>query len=162
MVKLAKVFSRKVIAEILCLSEKRVKQLTDEGVLIEITKGHYSLKDSVQSYIKYLQNMISDRDYGSDYNIEKAKLTKVKREKEEMQLKIINGEVHKSEDIERVIGNMLIAFKSKMLTVSQKVVPKLLNTNDKNETTNILNNEILEALSELIEYDKELFNSKEA
>lgn len=154
-----KCYKRSIIANILGISEKRVKQLTSEGVLNEVVQGHYGLTESVQAYIKYLQNQIADKDYTSDYNTEKAKLTKAKREKEEAELSIMRGDLHKSSDIELVLGKMLVSFKAKMLVIPQKTVPKIINSNDKNEIIKILNDEINEALQELSECDSELFRN---
>ncbi len=149
---MARVFKRKIIADLLNLSEKRVKQLTDEGILTEIKKDHYGLKDSVQCYVKYLQNMISDRDYSSDYNVEKTRLTKAKREKEEMELALKSGALHKAEDITFTVSNMLIAFKSKMLSIPSKLAPKVAKEKDINTINALLTDEINEALNELSEY----------
>ncbi len=152
-------FTKSIIANMLCISEKRVKQLTDEGVLNEVVPGHYKMTESVQSYIKYLQNQIADKDYTSDYNTEKAKLTKAKRENEERKLSVMKNELHKSTDIEFIISKMLIAFKSKMLVVPQKTLPKIYNNKDKNEILSVLKSEIIEALEELSDYDN-LFEEK--
>ncbi len=151
-------FTKSIIANMLCISEKRAKQLTDEGVLNEVVPGHYKMTESVQSYIKYLQNQVSDKDYTSDYNTEKAKLTKAKREKEEAELSLMKNQLHKADDIEFVMGKMLISFKSKMLVIPQKALPKIYNNSDKNEILAILKKEIVEALDELSEYDENLFN----
>ncbi len=150
---MANAYKRSIIANTLGISEKRVKQLTDEKVLKEISPGHYGLIDSVQAYIKYLQNQIADKDYTSDYNTEKAKLTKAKREKEEVELAVMKNELHKTSDIEFVFGKMLVAFKSKMLVVPQKALPKIYNNSDKNEILTVLKSEIVEALDELADLD---------
>lgn len=157
---MAKVYKRAIISETLCISEKRVKQLTEQGVLKEEINGHYSLMDSVQNYIKYLQNQISDRNYTSDYNTEKAMLTKAKREKEEAELLLLKGDLHKSEDIEFVLGNMLIAFKAKLLTLPHKAVSQITEHSSKNDIIEILTNEVLATLTELSEYGDELFNKE--
>ena len=71
------VYTRKVISQLLNISEKRVKQLTGEGVIDEFSPGFYKMVPAVQGYIKYLQRQVSDDDPASNYNAEKARLTRV-------------------------------------------------------------------------------------
>ena len=158
------VFTRSVIAELLNLSEKRIRQLTADGVIEEHSKGYYALVPTVQGYIKYLQRQISDDDSGSDYNTEKAKLTKAKRENAELDLKIRTGELHKSENIEFVMINMLIAFKAKLMAMPYKIladinaIPDGKNRND--AIIEIIKGAVLETLTELSGYDPDMFSDE--
>lgn len=151
-----KLYNVKIVAAMLNLSEKRVKQLTAQGVLTEVTKGHYDIKDSMQEYIKYLQNLVADDDVTSDYNTEKAKLTKAKRENEELELMIKKGNLHKSEDIELVVSTMLVAFRSKLLALPTFVASKVAGEDNESVVIEIINTEIYNVLKELQNYD-ELF-----
>lgn len=47
-------YTSKVIAQWLCLTERRVRQLRDEGVIVEARPGLYELQPTVARYIKYL------------------------------------------------------------------------------------------------------------
>lgn len=47
-------YTSKVIARWLCLTERRVRQLRDEGVIVEARPGLYELQPTVARYIKYL------------------------------------------------------------------------------------------------------------
>ncbi len=152
---------RSIVAEMLGLTEKRVKQLTDEGVLKEVVSGHYKLAESIQAYITYLQNKLSDRDETSDYNTEKAKLTKAKREKEEAELALMRGELHRSADVEFVVGTMIVSFRAKMLTVPNKALPEIKAAADDNEILSILKHYITDALLELSEFDIHKYDDEE-
>lgn len=150
-----KLYTRKLIAEILCLSEKRVKQLTEDGVINEFSHGHYKLLPAIQGYIKYLQSQVLDG--GADYNSEKANLTRLKREDAELDLQIKRGELHRVADVEFIIANMLVAFRSKLQTLPYKVLPQVLSVpdgeNKADYIANVLKNEVSEALTELSNYD---------
>jgi phage terminase Nu1 subunit (DNA packaging protein) len=156
-------YSRRVIAELLCRSEKRIKQLTDDGILEECAAGHYRLVPTVQAFIKYLDGLITDEDQASSYNTEKARLTKVKREDAELNLRVKKNELHRASDVEFIMTNMLVAFKSKLEVLPYKVLPSLINIPDGPEkaktVTNILKDAISEALNELAGYDPEAFDS---
>ena len=47
-------YTSKVIAQWLCLTERRVRQLRDEGVIVEARPGLYELQPTVARYIKYI------------------------------------------------------------------------------------------------------------
>ena len=48
-----KLYTTKIVAQYLDLSERRVRQLRDEGVLEEKAPGLYDLRSSVRRYINY-------------------------------------------------------------------------------------------------------------
>ncbi len=150
---------RSIIAEMLGLTEKRVKQLTEEGVLKEVANGHYKLAESIQAYIGYLQNKLSDRDETSDYNTEKAKLTKAKREKEEAELALMKGELHNASDVEFVVSTMLVSFRAKMLTVPNKSLAEIRNAKNDKEILKIIKKHVVEALDELSEFDVDKYKN---
>ena len=45
-----------VIAKLLDLSERRVQQLSREGVIPKATRGQYDLVGSVRGYVRYLRS----------------------------------------------------------------------------------------------------------
>jgi len=109
-----KIYTRKIIAQVLNLSEKRVKQLTEDGIIEEYSDGHYKLLAAVQGYIKYLQSQVSGEGQATDLNQEKAQLTRIKREDAELELQLKRNELHRSSDVEFIMTNMIIAFKAKL------------------------------------------------
>ena len=154
-----KIYTRKAIAQLLGLSEKRIKQLTEDGTIKEFSHGHYRLWPTVKSYISYLQNAGGSL----DYNAEKANLTRVKREEAELSLSLRRGELHRAEDVEFILTNMLIAFKAKLEALPHKILPLLINAMEHNNAPNevliILRKAIEEAVDELRDYAPDLFNS---
>lgn len=154
-----KVYTRKVIAQILGIPERSVRRLTDDGVIEEFSHGHYKLVATVQGYTDYLRSQLGG---GDDYNVERAKLTKAKREDAEMDIQLKRNELHRSADVEFIMTNMLIAFKAKMETMPYKVLPLLLGVPEgDNKTiriTEILKTAVDEALDELSEYSPLMFD----
>lgn len=66
-------YTSKVVAQHLNLTERRVRQLRDEGVIREKRPGLYDLVDTMTRYIKYI-----GAGSKADLNDERAKLTKEK------------------------------------------------------------------------------------
>ena len=157
-----KIYTRKAVAQLLGLSEKRIKQLTEDGTIKEFSYGHYKLWPTAKAYITYLQNAAGSL----DYNAEKAGLTKVKREDAELSLALRRGELHRAADVEFILTNMLIAFKAKLEALPHKTLPLLINVMEGNsapdEVLVILRKAIEEAVGELRDYAPELFSSDNA
>ena len=151
------IYTRRLIAQVLKITEKRVKQLTDEGVIPEISLGHYKLLPAVQGYIGYLQSQISDDDLASDYNVEKARLTRTKRELAELDLQLERNKLHRADSVEFVLTNMLMALKAKISTLPHKVLPAIMGLPDDDSRAEqilaILKDAATNALEELAEYD---------
>lgn len=115
-----KLCTDKVVADWLALTPKRVKQLRDEGVLIEKKPGLYDLRASVLRYVNYIRT--GNR---ADLNGERALLTKAKREAADMENDVRRGTLHSSEDIEKGIKTMCLNIRSRFLTMPAKLAPKL-------------------------------------
>ena len=154
-----KIYTRKAIAQLLGLSEKRIKQLTEDGTIKEFSHGHYKLWPTAKAYITYLQNAVGSL----DYNAEKASLTKVKREDAELSLSLRRGELHRAVDVEFILTNMLIAFKAKLEALPHKILPVLVSAMNggaaPDEVLVILRKAIEEAVGELRDYAPDLFNA---
>ena len=68
-------YTSKVVAQWLCLTERRVRQLRDEGVIVEARPGLYELQPTVARYITYIGGAGKET-----LTNERMKLTRAKRE----------------------------------------------------------------------------------
>ena len=146
-----KVYTARVVAAFLGLSEKRIKQLKDEGIIEEYATGLFDLREVTQDYIKYLKKGTKSEQI--DLQKEKAQLFRAKREKEEMELRLRKGELHEAADVEQIVGTMLINFKSRLMAIPAKLAPVLAEKNNKAEIFKLIKDATDEALNELAEYD---------
>ncbi len=115
-----KLCTDKVVADWLGLTPNRVKQLRDQGVLIEKSPGLYNLRASVLRYVNYIRT--GNR---ADLNSERALLTKAKREAADMENDVRRGALHSSEDYEKGIKTICLNIRSRFLTMPAKLAPKL-------------------------------------
>lgn len=147
-----KVYDKNAVARHLDLTPKRIKQLTDKGILTEFKPGLYDMEKARVDYIRYLRDRNPDTEENIDYQTERAKLVRAKRQNEEMDLAVKNGELHKAEDIERVMTAMLINFKSRLFAIPAEQAPKLLEKKDADSIAKLLTKEIKKALMELSDF----------
>ena len=82
-----KLYTTKTVAEWLDLTESRVRQLRKDKIITERQPGLYELKTVTHEYINYLRKG-SPTEASVDYNTERAKLVRAKRESQELELSL--------------------------------------------------------------------------
>lgn len=148
-----KVYDAKAISKYLGVSERRVRQLKQDGIINEIRPNLFELKDTVNKYIEYLRKGNPDDTENINYNTERALLVRAKRKNEEYELQLKENELHKTEDIEAVMTNMLANFKTRMMAIPAKLSPILSKKTDKTEIFKLMKENIDEALNELSSFE---------
>lgn len=142
-------YTSKVVAQWICLTERRVRQLRDEGVIQEARPGLYDLQPTVARYIQYLGGAGKE-----NLNEERRKLTAAKREAAEMDNQQRRGELHSTEDFERGFKTMLLNVRSRFLILPAKLAPTLAAGGLKQaEIFDLLKGAIYEALEEMSQYN---------
>lgn len=136
-------YTSKVVAQWLCLTERRVRQLRDEGVIVEARPGLYELQPTVARYITYIGGAGKET-----LTNERMKLTRAKREAAELENELRKGEVHRTEDIERGIKSMFLNIRSRFLALPAKLSPTLA-TMGGNRTG--IFDELKQAIDEILE-----------
>lgn len=147
-----KLYNSSAVARWLDLTERRVRQLRDKGIIKEAMPGYYNLRETIIQYIHFLRG--DNQGNSLNYNDERAKLIKAKRELQEIELKLRKNEVHTSENIELIMSDMLIKFKTRMMAIPAKASPILAKKTDQTEIFKILKQYTDEALAELSDYGK--------
>ena len=136
-------YTSKVVAQWLCLTERRVRQLRDEGVIVEARPGLYEPQPTVARYITYIGGAGKET-----LTNERMKLTRAKREAAELENELRKGEVHRTEDIERGIKSMFLNIRSRFLALPAKLSPTLA-TMGGNQTG--IFDELKQAIDEILE-----------
>lgn len=144
-------------ARILGISVRRLQQLTKEGILVKEDYGKYEIGKVVQAYLAFRISLCeSDDEETLNFKKEKTLLTRAQRKKAEVDLAIVKGELHKAEDVERVMMQMLSIFRNRCLTIPSRASPLLIKKS-LDEIKTILRTEINNALQELSDYDPSMF-----
>lgn len=149
------------------VSDRRIRQLAEEGIVVRAAKGRYKLKDSIMNYILTLKVAMeaagTDSPDGElDLEEEKAIHERVKRHISELKLQVMKGELHRSGDVERVMTDMLVSIRARLLAMPTKLAPLLVARNDVGYIRTAINREVLEALNELKDYSPKDFHGDES
>lgn len=149
-----------VIAKIFGISTRRVEQLKTEGVIQGQGKPtKYDLLPTIQAYIKYL----SDKAYGrekkqTDAQLETAKLEAEKRiktakaEMAELELKELQGKMHRAEDVEAIVTDHVFFLRSMLMAMPGKLAVDLAGTHTAAEQADRVKQEIYYILENLAGY----------
>lgn len=138
-------YTSKVVAQHLNLTERRVRQLRDEGVIREKRPGLYDLVDTMTRYIKYI-----GAGSQADLNDERAKLTKEKRIAAETENRVRKAELLEVGDVEKAYSAMMMNFRSRILALPQKLAPAVVALEgDEQQVQDLIQAELEEALETL-------------
>ena len=157
--------SAAVLGNIFGVTDRRIRQMAEEGIIVRAAKGRYNLVDSLKNYILSLKLAVDSNDSDNpdgelNFEEEKALHERVKRHISEMKLQTMKGELHKADDVRHVMTDMLSSFKTRMMNIPAKVAPGL-EDRDAGYIKERLTSEVTEALNELKDYNPADFYSDE-
>lgn len=154
-----------VLAQILGLTVARVNSLVSDGVLTcEGRPRKYVVKDCVQAYINYVAGRFSPKsDDQKSIDKKKAKaeadLKRAKADQEQLKLKELRGQMHRSEDVEAATNQLVYTIRSMMLALPGRLAVDTAAAKTAAETSNIIEAEVFNMLEELetFEYDPAIY-----
>lgn len=128
----------KTLSDILGVTERTVRNLTERKVLVKNDNDKYELKENIKNYLM-------DTSEG-------AKKTKAQTKMIELKLKVYEDKYHEDEIVRYILSDMLIKFKGKLISTIRKIDNEMENNKSK-KRIDILEKHILGTLTELSKYD---------
>lgn len=144
------------LAAIVGKSSRWIRQLTSENVLKQVDRGKYLLSDAIQAYIEHVSGG-KEADNKPRLIDHKTEHERIKAERAALELAEMRGELHRSEDVEIVMSDMLTAFRQKILAIPTKLSPQLTGIEEINIIKGRLTAALHEAIAELADYNPEMF-----
>lgn len=148
-----RVFSSKKMADILDVTERRIRQLRDDKIIEEFAPGQYEPISTVRRYIRFLKKGAAGEDSAVDFVKERALLMRVKRQSEEYDLALKEGKMHETSELTQILKTLLMNFRSRLMAIPSSAADTLARKTDKSEIYKYLKREIDEALEELADFD---------
>ncbi|MBK45026.1 MAG: terminase small subunit, Nu1 [Roseovarius sp.] len=143
-----------VIAKLLDLSERRVQQLSREGVIPKATRGQYDLIGSVRGYVRYLRDQAAKAQAGApDYASERARFIRARADLAEMEAEAKRGAVIAAEDVEAAWIAVLAALRTRLLALPDRLAPAVHAEASPAGVRDVIRGAIRESLEELAESD---------
>ncbi len=161
-----------MIAEIFEMDERRVQQLAKEGVIPAVSKRPYKfdLIPTVKAYIKHLREKVNGKE-AKTADAEKAVTDKMRAEADlkqskakiaEMQLKELEGKMHRSEDVEAMTNDLVYTVRSMIMALPGRLAMDIVQATSAAEASALIRFECHKILNELAgyKYDPEAYKRR--
>lgn len=158
------------VAQYIGKSVRRVQQLTQEGIISTVktkedgrTVRRYDISHTLRNYIFYLDSELKKKqDQCADKETISGKLDAEKRLKEakaelaEIDLKEKRGEMHRSEDVEKIMTQHIFAVRYMLLSLPNRLAVDAAGAKTQAEAANVIKRGVYDILNQLsdLAYDK--------
>ena len=145
-----------VIAKLLDLSERRVQQLSREGVIPKAERGQYDLIGSVRGYVRYLRDQAIKAQAGApDYAAERARFVRARADLAEIEAEEKRRSLIAADEIEAAWIAVLTLLRTRILALPDRLAPQIFDQSTVGDTRNLIRTAIREVLDDLAEPDIE-------
>ncbi|MGO4917348.1 terminase small subunit, Nu1 [Pseudogemmobacter sp. W21_MBD1_M6] len=146
-----------VIAKLLDLSERRVQQLSREGVIPKAERGQYNLIGAVRGYVRYLRDQALKAQAGApDYAAERARFIRARADLAEMEAEEKRRSLIAADQIEAAWIAVLALLRTRLLALPDRLAPQAFDQSTVGDTRNLIRAAIREVLDDLAQPDIEL------
>jgi phage terminase Nu1 subunit (DNA packaging protein) len=146
-----------VIARLLDLSERRIQQLSREGVIPKAERGHYDLIGSVRGYVRYLRDQAQRAQAGApDYAAERARFIRARADLAEMEAEEKRRSLIAADEIEAAWIAVLVLLRTRLLALPDRLAPQVFDQPTVGDTRNLIRAAIREVLDDLAQPDIDL------
>lgn len=159
--------STKVVADAFGISVRQVQKLTANGIIDCVKDGgsnRYNLIETVRKYVEYIKATKSDKETKKEADERRklkadADLKRAKADMAELELRELEGSLHRAEDVEAVMGQYVYTMRSMLVALPGRLAVEVIGAVNASEASDIIKNEInvmMEALTEF-RYDPEVY-----
>ena len=164
--------STEIMAKLFELDPRRVQQLAKEGVLPAASQRPYKfdLLPTVKAYIRYLRDRANGKEAKTADTV-KAEADKLRAEADlkqskakiaELQLKELEGKMHRSEDVEAMTNDLVYTARSMIMALPGRLAMDVVQAGSANEASALIRAECYKILDELAgyQYDPEAYRRR--
>lgn len=161
-----------IIAKLFGVTDRRVQQLAKEGVIPAASSRPYKfdLLPTVQAYIRYLSDKANGKETKSADTVQaeadklraEADLKQSKAKIADMQLKELEGKMHRSEDVEAMTNELVFTVRSMIMALPGRLAMDVVQASSANEASALIRSECYKILNELAgyQYDPEVYRRR--
>ena len=149
-----------VIAKIFGVTTRRVQQLKDEGIIQgQGNPMRFDLLPTIQSYIRYLSDKANGREkkeamakLEEDKLRAEAEIKQAKAKQSQMELKELQGKLHRAEDVEAIFTDHVMFLRSMLMALPGKLAVDLAGTHTAAEQAERVKKEVYFILNSLADH----------
>lgn len=140
------------LASMLGLTERRVQQLADEGILPKSGRGRYPLDAAVLAYVRYVQAASDgELDAVEDFNTARARKMSADADIAEINAAARRGELVERRQVEREAQSVMLQIRTRLEMVSYRVAPRIVGETNERRIRDAIDDEVASALTTLAE-----------
>lgn len=164
--------STEIMAKLFELDPRRVQQLAKEGILPVASQRPYKfdLLPTVKAYIRYLRDRANGKE-AKTADTAKAEADKLRAEADlkqskakiaELQLKELEGKMHRSEDVEAMTNDLVYTARSMIMALPGRLAMDVVQAGSASEASALIRTECYKILDELAgyQYDPEAYRRR--
>jgi phage terminase Nu1 subunit (DNA packaging protein) len=151
------------LAEMFGYDKRRIEQFADEGVVVRVARGNYSVWDSIRGIVHHRETKRKNQwdgdpnsPFAADYDQERALLTRAKREIAEIEADLRKAQVHDAGAVMAVWADMISNAKAKLLSMPTTLAGRVHGEESLEAIRNLIEEAVNQSLNELAEYDPSL------
>lgn len=143
------------LAMVIGVTARRVQQMTQDGTLQTIRRGHFLLADNVQRYISFITG---SRMSEEDMKLEKArkaaevKIKMAKADIAKLEADELKGNMHRSEDVAALTEDLVMTIRSMLNALPGQLSVRCAKAETAEECSIIIRDGVYAVLEELSKY----------
>ena len=110
-------YTSKAVGEWLGITDRQVRNLRDQGVLSEVRPGVFDMKVCVRQYLNF---KIGNKDDQARLVAARAEREETRGKIEKMRMEEAQGDLHRTEDVERALKTIFANFKNRLEAIPTK------------------------------------------
>ncbi len=148
------IVSTSELALVLDVTGRRVRQLTEDGVLVK-TGGGFLLADSVK---RYFATKIAPDETEEDIKVDKVKKTAEAQFKaakatiEKMKADELKGKMHRSDDVAAMTEDLIYTIRAALISLPGRLAVDVSQNSSPAECSEIIRKEVYTVMNELAQY----------
>ena len=142
------------LGEVLLITDERVRQLEDKGILTSVMKGrkkYFDLITSVAAYIEFIKGATAP-DLAVAMAEADLRYKEARAGKMELELSELKGQMHRAEDVETVVSDMVANLRAAVLALPGRLAVDTADAKSAKETSAIIKAAVDELLNETARY----------
>lgn len=160
-----------VIAALFGVTARRVQQLTKDGIIIAVKQkgaNTYEMLPTIQRYIKYLSEKANAKADRADKEVEdrrlkaEADLKESRARMSQLQLRELEGKMHRSEDVAAVMDDLAFSIRGMMMALPGRLAADTSGAKTAAEASEVIRLEVNALLRQLAayQYDPEEYRKR--
>ena len=146
------------LARLLGFTSERVRQLEDEGIIKSIShagRKHYKAIPSLAAYINHLREQVEGKasaDILEDIAKQDYRYKKGRADKIELEVKELQGMMHRAEDVELITSDMIATIRANILALPGRLAVDAAEARTAAEASAVIKEAVDDLLNDMAKY----------